>query len=126
MIELCREAGLPAPDFELRAGSFVLTLWRDWLTEATVDKLKLNDRQKKAVAALKTAVRMTNRSYQELTGVSESTALRDLGSLETKRVIQRVGMTGRNAYYVIGKKPFINPSNPSSSHLTAMTTNATP
>lgn len=27
MIVLCREVGLPEPDFELRAGSFVITLW---------------------------------------------------------------------------------------------------
>ncbi|MCU0670677.1 MAG: transcriptional regulator, partial [Myxococcota bacterium] len=27
MIDLCAEAGLPEPTFELRSGSFVLTLW---------------------------------------------------------------------------------------------------
>ena len=32
MIELCREAGLPEPQFEQRSGFFVVTLWRDWLT----------------------------------------------------------------------------------------------
>ena len=32
MIELCRDAGLPEPQFEQRSGSFVITLWRDWLT----------------------------------------------------------------------------------------------
>ena len=32
MIELCRSAGLPEPQFEQSSGSFVITLWRDWLT----------------------------------------------------------------------------------------------
>lgn len=42
MIELCREAGLPEPVFELRAGSFVITLWRDWLTDEALAGLGLN------------------------------------------------------------------------------------
>jgi len=113
MIELCREAGLPAPEFELRQDSFVLTLWRDWLTDEVLVGFEFNERQLKAIAVLKDVGRLTNRNYQELTAVSESTALRDLGNLEAKGIIQRRGTTGRNAYYVIGKKPFINPSKPS-------------
>jgi len=46
MIELCREAGLPEPDFELRAGSFIVTLWRDWLTTTVIAQLGLNARQR--------------------------------------------------------------------------------
>jgi len=50
MIELCRDAGLPAPDFELRQGSFVLTLWRNWITNEVLAGLGLSERQRQAVA----------------------------------------------------------------------------
>ena len=45
MIERCGEAGLPAPDFEERAGQFVTTLSRDWLTEEVIAGYNLNDHQ---------------------------------------------------------------------------------
>ncbi len=41
MIQQCRDAGLPEPDFELRQGSFVVTLWRDWLTAPFVISAEL-------------------------------------------------------------------------------------
>ena len=41
ILALCKSAGLPEPSFEQRSGSFVLTLWRDWLTPATIDRLAL-------------------------------------------------------------------------------------
>ncbi|SEM59442.1 Putative ATP-dependent DNA helicase recG C-terminal [Syntrophus gentianae] len=54
MIELCRENGLPEPQFDQRSGSFVITLWRDWLTDQVMAALALNDRQRQALAYLKT------------------------------------------------------------------------
>jgi predicted HTH transcriptional regulator len=44
MIERCREAGLPVPDFEERAGQFVTTIWRDWLTAEVMVELGLSER----------------------------------------------------------------------------------
>lgn len=70
MIELCREASLPEPEFEQRAGSFVITLRRDWLTADILDRLNLNDRQKQAIRYLKTHARITNSEYQRTTGAS--------------------------------------------------------
>lgn len=64
MIELCREAGLPEPQFEQRSGFFVVTLWRDWLTAEVMEKLNLNDRQKRAVAIIKAQGKITNREYR--------------------------------------------------------------
>lgn len=104
MIELCREAGLPAPEFAIRAGSFVLTLWRDWLTEASVEKLKLNDRQKKAVAHLKTAGRITNTDYQQVAKTTRKTAARDLEGLVIKGVLRLVGEKRGSHYVLSGKK----------------------
>jgi hypothetical protein len=33
--------GLPAPSFEQRQRSLVVTLWRDWLTQEVLDRLGL-------------------------------------------------------------------------------------
>ena len=102
MIELCREAGLPAPDFELRQGSFVLTLWRDWLTDEVLAELNLNERQLLAVRSIKSKGQMTNTLYQEVTGASRPTAIRDLNSLVRSGVFKRRGEK-RGAHYVLGR-----------------------
>lgn len=103
MIELCREARLPEPDFELRAGSFVITLWRDWLTSKLLAGLGLNDRQQQAIMQAKATGRINNAQYREIAGVSESTALRELRHLITLGVLEKVGGTGQAAHYAIAK-----------------------
>ena len=114
MIELCREAGLPEPQFELRSGSFVTTLWRDWLTDKVLAELHLNDRQIQAVMYVKTSGRISTGEYQAMTKTSESTALRELRQLTKLCVFEKVGASGRAAHYIVAKaKPVINPSNPS-------------
>ncbi|MBI5740557.1 MAG: DUF4062 domain-containing protein [Nitrospirae bacterium] len=103
MIELCREAGLPEPQFEQRSGSFVITLWRDWLTPEVLAGYKLNERQMQAVAVVKSNGRITNSGYQEATGTSRPTAIRDLAELVGKGVFLRIG-EARGAFYVVAKK----------------------
>jgi ATP-dependent DNA helicase RecG len=104
MIELCREVGLPEPDYELRQGSFVLTLWKDWLTAEAIENLKLNDRQKRAIAFVKSTNRISNADYQRITGATRKTAARDLDDLFVKAVFLRIGER-RGVYYVFaGRK----------------------
>ena len=104
MIALCREAGLPEPDFEMRRGFFVVTLWRDWLTADVIEHLDLNERQRQAVMAARTGAKLGNVSYQEMYEVSKSTATRDLDELVRKGVLRKVGTTGKGTYYVIDRK----------------------
>ncbi len=112
MIARCLEAGLPEPSFEQRGGQFVTTLWRDWLTEAILKKLVLNEHQNQAVAYVKKNGRISNKEYRELTGTGDRTALRDLADLLKKKVFQKVGTTGRGTYYVIRRKADKKPTNP--------------
>jgi predicted HTH transcriptional regulator len=108
MIVRCREKGLPEPDFEQRAGQFVVTLWRDWLTEEVLAGYNLNDRQKKAVNHAKVTGRINNAQYRDLTGISSRTALRELRQLTGLGIFAKVGGTGQAAHYVIAKaKPVI-------------------
>jgi ATP-dependent DNA helicase RecG len=113
MIELCREAGLPEPDFQQRAGSFVVTLWRDWLTDEAMRELALGERQQRAITHLKARQRITNSEYQTIVGVSRATASRDLEELLAKGVLERVGTTGKGTHYLLAKKRLVNGSNDS-------------
>jgi predicted HTH transcriptional regulator len=114
MIERCREAGLPEPDFEERAGQFVTTVWRDWLTDSVLAGAGLSDRQRKVVLHTKVSGRMTTSEYQKMARVSESTALRELRQMVELGILVRTGLTGRGAFYSVARrKPVKNPSNPS-------------
>jgi len=110
MIELCREAGLPEPSYELRQGSFVLTLWRDWLTAEVLAELALNERQLKALQILRQQRHMTNSEYQDITGATRPTAKRDLEALVQKGVLAPRG-SGRGAHYELVNKRLNNGSN---------------
>ena len=100
MIELCREAGLPEPSFEQRAGFFVTTFWRDWLTSKMIEKLNLNDRQKKGITYIKSHGRISNSEYQKTVSCIKKTATRDLKDLKEKDVLIQVGTSGPGVYYI--------------------------
>ena len=103
MIRLMGAAGLPTPEFR-QDGQFVLTLWRDSLTGRTLDLLGLNDRQRKAVAHVRTAGRIGNTEYQRVTGTTKKTASRDLDDLVAKGVMKKTGTTGRGTHYVLARQ----------------------
>ena len=104
MIADCREAGLPEPDFEQHGPHFVVTLWRDWLTEVVMDKLGLRDRERRLVSLLKARDRIGNKEYQEEFGVSKPTASRHLEALAGRGVLAKIGTTGKGTYYVLSRK----------------------
>lgn len=101
MIADCRAAGLPEPDFRQNGPHFVTTVWRDWLTDAVMVKLGLNERQKKGVSMCKKAGKLSNKNYRSVHSISDRTALRDLNDLVDKGVLRRVGETGHQTHYVI-------------------------
>ena len=110
-------------------GEFGVTIWRDWLTEDVVNRMGLNERQRVALAFVQQHGRVTNRDVKTKGGITDRTALRDFDDLVAKGVLERVGKTGRSAYYVLRQetrhkpdkpdisetrhKPDINPTNPS-------------
>ncbi len=104
MISLCREAGLPEPEFEQRQGSFVVTFWRDWLTDEVLADFNLNERQLKAIAYIKTHGNISNTEYQQVSHANKKTATRDLFILKEKCLIRQIGSRGPGVHYVFGKK----------------------
>ncbi len=103
MIDDCRKAGLPEPDFEQRGPHFVVTLWRDWLTDEVLSGLGLNERQMKAVEYIKSHGRITNANYQRVAGCPQRTATRDLNKLVQNGVVTLEGK-GRGAQYRLLRK----------------------
>ncbi len=104
MIADCRKAGLPEPDFEQRGPHFVVTLWRDWLTEEVLAGFHLNERQLQAVSYVKKTGRISNSEYQKLTGAARKTAARDLDNLVEKDIFARIGEKRGSHYVLAGKK----------------------
>ena len=102
MIAECRKAGLPEPDFEQRGPYFVVTVWRDWLTEEVRAGLQLNERQIKAASHVKITGRISNSEYQSLTGASRKVAVRDFEALVGKSIFVRVGEK-RGSHYILAK-----------------------
>lgn len=112
----CQSADLPEPDFRQSGDEFVVTLWRDWLTENVLAGLELNARQRAAVEWIKRNGKITNRDYQKLADATDRTLLRDLDAMMALGLIEKVGVTGRAAHYVLAQtrhkpdKPDIGPA----------------
>lgn len=103
MIQVCREAGLPEPEFQVRQGSIIVTLWRDWLTDKVLAEFDLSERERLGLRHAKVAGRLTNAQYRELTGVSQRTALRELQHMAALGLLEKAGISGRSAHYVLIK-----------------------
>ncbi|RJP37128.1 MAG: DeoR family transcriptional regulator [Desulfobacteraceae bacterium] len=106
------KVGWPHPDFEERARQFVTTIWRDWLTAEVISGLDLNERQQQATTYLKVHGRITNKEYQELTGVTDRTVLREFNDLVAKGVLEKIGKTGRGTHYILKRKTRHKPDKP--------------
>lgn len=108
----CIKAGIPEPKFEEHQG-FRVIFRKDIYTEEYLQKLGLNERQIKAAMYVKQKGRITNREYREMFNIKNRMALMDLSDLCNKRILTRVGKTGRATEYIlIGEtrnKPAINP-----------------
>jgi predicted HTH transcriptional regulator len=112
MITGCRDAGLPEPEFSQSSGEFVVTLWRDWLTESAITELGLSERQIKAVRFVKEKGKIGNSEYQDLVKISKRNASRDLSELVKKEIFERKGIHGTGVHYIFGKRAKKGPNGP--------------
>ncbi len=100
MIQETIKHGLPEPEFEDTGNSFIVTLRKSKLTGEYLEKLELNERQKKALDYIKERGRITRKEYVKISGISLRMANMDLKDLEGKKLIKRTG-SGRSAHYVL-------------------------
>jgi ATP-dependent DNA helicase RecG len=101
MAQMCREQGLPEPEFVSTPYRFEVQFNQDPYTENRLRRLGLNERQIKAVKWMKEKESISNREYQQLTGASKPTATRDLEDLVKRTVLVKAGKTGRGTHYVL-------------------------
>jgi len=104
IIDTCKEAGLPDPELAERDGGFLVTLFKNNLTEEQLKKIGLNQRQVKAALYVKEKGKITNNEYQELNKTGKSVTIEDLRILVEKHIFLRVGATGRGTYYELLNK----------------------
>ena len=103
IINECKEFGLPEPDIEILTGGICVTIYKNQLDDKYLDKLELNERQKKAIEYLKTNHTITNREYQQINDCSSRTASRDLGDLLKKELIKSSDKKGAATFYELIK-----------------------
>jgi len=78
----------------------------DALSENSLQKMGLNERQILAMERIKAEGGITRSAYQSLTGISATTASRDLKALVDLGVLEQVGPSKRKTRYVLrGKLP---------------------
>lgn len=93
MVRQCRAHGIPEPEFvSKRNVEFRTVLPRDVFTESALEKMRLNDRQKKAVALVKERGSISLMDLKVLfSNVNERTLNRDLQALVKKKVLKARG-----------------------------------
>ena len=102
ILDTCKQADLPEPEMKEQDGGFIITLFKDHLTEERLTKLGLNDRQLKAVNFVKGKGKITNKEYQNINDCSKATATRDLTELVEKyNIMERTGEIGAGTSYAL-------------------------
>lgn len=104
MKEQCFNYGLPAPLFLFESSGFWVDFRKDIYNQNQLKELGISERQLKAVEFLKENSKITNKEYQEINGIAERTASRDLSDLVEKGIITSSGIKGAGAFYALNKK----------------------
>jgi ATP-dependent DNA helicase RecG len=104
MIDSCGSVGLPKPEFQEVSGGFMVTLRKDIFDEGYFNKFGLNDRQLKACTYITEKGGITNREYREINRIKPRLASNELKDMVEKKVLERLGTTGRGTYYVLRKR----------------------
>ncbi len=108
IIEACRAAGLPDPEFAADADAFNVTLRRAVPVAERWAAADFTPRQLTALDALhggEGAGRLTNADYQEWFGVSKATATRELEALTRAGALRKIGTRGVGVHYVLQDVP---------------------
>nr|WP_281169260.1 ATP-binding protein [Sporocytophaga myxococcoides] len=99
IIDSCKAAELQEPEMKEQDGGFLLTIIKDILNADYLVRLGLNERQIKVVEYVKKNGKISNKEYQELTGMARMTATRDLTELVEKKILKSSKAKGAGAFY---------------------------
>jgi len=102
IVDSCKLAGLPTPEMNEKEGGFIVTLFKDKISEEQLQLLGLNDRQIKAVLYAKERGKVTNKEYQEINNISKRTAAYELVELvETHKIFKQQGESVGTYYEIL-------------------------
>ena len=101
MLEGCRQFGIPDPVIVEEQEGISVTFLKDIYTEEYLRSLNLNERQVKAVFYVKEHHSITNALYRTLNHLGKSQSTVELQDLIDKRLVERVGTTGRGTKCVL-------------------------
>ena len=89
----CQAAGVPAPEFESRAGDFRVVFRRVVPLEKRWSGMGLNERQMKVLEYLQVHGRITRPDYQTVAATSERTAKREI--IVSRRMSRKTCLNSR-------------------------------
>jgi ATP-dependent DNA helicase RecG len=98
IIQSCKDAGLPEPDFKAENGVFTLTFYKDKWNQENLKQTGLHPRQIKAVLYVQREGRITSAIYQKMNSVKNRQATIDLNDLVERDILENIGK-GRGSYY---------------------------
>lgn len=101
IIDACKQAGLPEPDFVEHAGGLQTIFLKDIYTEEYLRKTGISDRQIKAIRYIKDHGFITNAIYQQINELKQTVSSLDLKELVVKGLLSTSGSKGRGAKYVL-------------------------
>ncbi len=104
MMSACKEYGLPEPVITEEQGGISVSFLKDVYTEEYLKSFDLSDRQTKAVLYIKENGEITNAIYQDINKISKAVATTDLSDLVSRKLIQKVGTTGKGTKYILPAK----------------------
>jgi len=103
IIDSLKNQGLPEPEFMEEMGGFSARFYKDIYMEEILRKMGLNERQITAIMYVKEKGKITNKDYQNLTGISRQMATIDLNQLVEKRILIKMGKAGAGIAYKLTK-----------------------
>jgi len=102
MVDLCVSQGLPEPEFKEEFGGVSVYFYKDMYSEENLLKMKLNERQIKAVRFIKENKSINLSSFRALIPeVSEKTLYRDLQELVKKGLLKEIGEKKGRKYELV-------------------------
>jgi ATP-dependent DNA helicase RecG len=100
IIRLCRQAGLPDPEFNNLGNAFELVFYGPSSNRPRHPAGSVTPRQQQALAFVKAHGRIQSKDLAKLAGVSQPTAVADLNELVKQGKLRKIGKF-RGAYYEI-------------------------
>ena len=104
MMKGCKEYGLPEPVIAEEQGGISVSFLKDIYTEEYLKSFDLSDRQTRAVLYVKENGEITNAIYQHINKISKAVATTDLSDLVGRKLIEKVGTTGKGTKYTLPAK----------------------